>query len=305
MALALPLPRPTLVRQRLMFAILCIVWGGDWLAQKVAVETVPPAFFSGVRWTVAGLILIAWQHFRHQRMRYLPRLLPRITLLAILLISLSATTGLYGLRYVDAGVASVINAAMTPMCMLGLAVGIGQERLSWDKAIAIAVGVAGVLLLFGPRAAQGTLRLSEVAGALCTAASTMMYCAGSVGSRPLMRIVPPVQMAGLTNLIGGLALLVFSLPLEPGAWEAAHFAWGWPAWIAWLWMVLAASLGASIIYFQLVRDWGASRTGMQAFVTPVIAVLLGMAVLDERVGALEALGMALLLGGAALALRRA
>jgi drug/metabolite transporter (DMT)-like permease len=288
-----------------LFAILCLVWGGNWLAQKVAVETVPPAFFSGVRWTAAGIILIALQRLRHQRMRYLPRLLPRLTLISIVMIGLNATAQLYGLRYVDAGLASVINAAVTPICMLGLAVGAGQERLSWNQVIAIVIGVVGVLLLFGPRAVHGTLRLSEVAGAFCICFGTLVYCIGSVAARPLMRIVPPVQMAGLTNLIGGLLLLVFSLPLEPGAWEAARFAWGWAAWIAWIWMVLAASLGATIIYFLLVRDWGASRTGMQAFVTPVIAVLLGMAILGERVGALEALGMALLLGGAALALRRA
>jgi drug/metabolite transporter (DMT)-like permease len=288
-----------------MFAILCLVWGGNWLAQKVAVAAVPPAFFSGVRWTAAGLILLAWQRYRHRRMRYLPRLLPRIAVISIIMIAMNATAQLYGLRYVDAGLASVINAATTPMCMLALAIGMGQERLSWNQAIAIAIGVVGGLLLFGPQAAHGTLRLSEIAGALCVCFGTFVYCAGSVFSRPLMRVVPPAEMAALTNLMGGIALLACSLPLEPGAWQAAHFAWGWPAWIAWVWMVFAASLGASIIYFLLVRDWGASRTGMQAFVTPVIAVVLSMAVLGEHVGVLEALGMALLLGGAGLALRRA
>ena len=120
-----------------------------------------------------------------------------------------------------------------------------------------------------------------------------------------MRIIPPVQMAGLTNLIGGVVLLALSLPLEPGAWQAAHLAWGWAAWIAWLWLVFAGSLGASIIFFLLVRDWGASRTATYAFVTPVIAVFLGMMVFGEHVSGTEALGMALMLAGAGLALRGA
>jgi drug/metabolite transporter (DMT)-like permease len=81
-------------------------------------------------------------------------------------------------------------------------------------------------------------------------------------------------------------------------------AWGWAAWVAWWWLVLAGSLGASIIYFLLVRDWGASRTATYAFVTPVISVFLGMAVFGEHVDGTEALGMALMLAGAGLALRR-
>ena len=74
--------------------------------------------------------------------------------------------------------------------------------------------------------------------------------------------------------------------------------------MGWLWLTFAGSLGASIIYFLLVRDWGASRAGTYAFVSPVIAVLLGSVVLDERLDAMQALGMALMLGGAGLSLRR-
>ena len=64
-------------------------------------------------------------------------------------------------------------------------------------------------------------------------------------------------------------------------------------------------MGATIIYFVLVRDWGASRAGTYAFVSPVIAVLLGVAVYGESVGVLDAAGMALMLAAAALAMRGA
>jgi drug/metabolite transporter (DMT)-like permease len=59
-----------------------------------------------------------------------------------------------------------------------------------------------------------------------------------------------------------------------------------------------------VVYFLLVRDWGASRTGTYAFVSPVISVLLGMMVLGEQVHINDAVGMALMLGAAGLVLRR-
>jgi drug/metabolite transporter (DMT)-like permease len=57
------------------------------------------------------------------------------------------------------------------------------------------------------------------------------------------------------------------------------------------------------MYYFLVRDWGAGRAGTYAFVSPVIAVIAGMVLLGEPIGGFEALGMATMLVGAALALR--
>ncbi len=48
-------------RERAMFAILCFVWGTTWLAMKVGIATVPPGFFAGTRWTVAGLALLLYR----------------------------------------------------------------------------------------------------------------------------------------------------------------------------------------------------------------------------------------------------
>ncbi len=291
-------------RQRLLFAILCFVWGTTFLALKIGVSTVPPAFYSGVRWTAAGVLLLAWRHLRGQRVLVRPRLLLRVIPLALLLVAVCSAVQLYGLRLVSSGLGAVINSALTPITMLVVAVALGQERLDRRRLLGLGVGIGGILVLFGPPALAGEMGWKALLGAALVGLSTVLYCVGAVGSRRLLRIIPPAQLAGLTNLFGGLALLVFSLPFEPGAWQAADLAWGWTVWLGWLWLVFAGSLGASIIYFLLMRDWGASRTGSYAFISPVISVLAGMLVLHEHVGATEAAGMALMLAGAGLSLGR-
>jgi drug/metabolite transporter (DMT)-like permease len=295
---------PAAARQQLLFAVLCFVWGTTWLALKASVTVVPPSFFSGVRWTVAGAVLLAWCRIHGEAVVLSPRLMQRVAVLGVVMISLNTTIQLYGLRQIGSGLGAVISSALTPLGLLGFAVAMRQERPTWRQVGAIAIGIVGVLVLFGPRAATGHLDVAELLGVLGVALGTIFYCIGSVLSRPLMRTLPPVQLAGVTNLVGGLVLLALSLPFEPGAWQAADFRWGWAAWAGWLWLTFAGSLGASIIYFLLVRDWGASRAGTYAFVSPVIAVLLGVALLDERLDATQASGMALMLGGAGLALRR-
>ncbi len=295
---------PASARLRLMFVFLCVVFGTTWLAMKAGVTIVPPGFFSGLRWTTAAGLLLGWRWWKGLPIRVPPRLLGRLALVALLMIALSALLQQYGLRQIGSGLAAVITSGTTPVALLGLSIAMGQERFNWRQAGAIAFGLVGIGLLFGPKAVSGRLGGAELLGALGVLLGCFSYCAGSVVARPVMRTLSPAHMAAVTNLMGGLLLLVGSVLFEPGVGEAMHFQWGAAAWAGWLYLVLPSSLGASIVYFVLVRDWGASRAGSYAFISPLIAVLLGFAINGEPVSVLDGIGMALMLAAAALVIRR-
>src|SRR6185437_16447635 len=152
-------------RQRLMFVFLCFVWGTTWLAMKVGIASVPPALFAGSRWTVAGLVLLGLRHWSGEKIRPPPRLWPRMLLVSVLLVSMNQVIQLYGLKYITAGLAAVISSALTPIALLGFSVALGQERFSARQLGAIALGVLGVFVLFGPSAVEGTLDVWQVLGA--------------------------------------------------------------------------------------------------------------------------------------------
>jgi drug/metabolite transporter (DMT)-like permease len=205
--------------------------------------------------------------------------------------------------YITAGLAAVISSALTPIALLGFSVVLGQERFSARQFAAILVGIVGVLMLFGPAALAGTLDVRELAGAAGVTIGCLCYSFGSVMTRPMMRTLEPVQLAGLTGLFGGLVLLLGSLAVEPGSWESMRLQWGWPALLAWLYLLGPGALMSTTMYFLLVRDWGASRPGTYAFISPVIAVVIGCALFGETLDWGGALGMTLMLGAAGLALR--
>lgn len=290
--------------QRGLFLFLCLVWGTNWLAMKAGTAEVPPGIFSGLRWTVAGAVLLVFLALRGDPVRVPPRLWGRIVWVSVLMIPANAVIMLYGLRHVPSGLAAVLNSALTPIAMVGFAAMLGQERFSRRHLGALAVGVVGVLVLYGPKAAVGSLQTLEILGAAGVVIGNLAYCYSSVSARPLMRSLPPVHLVAVTNFIGGAVLLVLALAFEPGAREAARLDWSPLAWASWWYLLLPASLGATIIYFRLMRDWGAGRVGSYAFISPVVAVLLGIAVAGEQVGGVEALGMALMLAAAFLALRK-
>lgn len=295
----------TLNKQRLLFAILCTVWGTNWLAMKAGVTVVPPGIFSGLRWTAAGALMIGWRMWHGQRILAAPHVMLRVTWLAFLMISVNAVVMLYGLREITSGLAAVLCAALTSIAMIGFAAMLGQERFRMIQLVALAMGLAGIALLFGPKAYVGDLRTAEAIGALAVVTGNLCYCWVSVVSRPLLRVMEPAQWVGLTNFIGGVILIIGSLAFEPGAWAAMRLDWGWVPWFAMISLIFAGSLGATVIYFYLMRDWGAGRTGTHAFVSPVIAVLLGVTLLGEQVHLMDAVGMLAMLAAAAIALRRA
>ena len=137
-------------------------------------------------------------------------------------------------------------------------------------------------MLFGPAAVAGTLDAWEIIGAAGVAIGCLCYTFGSVMTRPMMRTLEPVQLAGLTDLIGGVVMLLVSLAIEPGAWDSMRFHWGWPAFLAWLYLLIPGALLSTTMYFLLVRDWGASRPGTFAFISPVIAVVIGCSFFGEK-----------------------
>jgi len=290
--------------QRAMFAFVCFVWGTTWLAMKVGIQTVSPGVFAGLRWSVAGALLLIWHGWRGGRVLPPPHLVPRLVFVSVLLITLNQVIQLYGLKYITAGLAAVISSALTPIALLCFAVAFGQERFSRRQTGALVLGVIGVCALFGPSALSGTLRAAEVMGALGVTIGCLCYTSGSVMTRPMMRNFEAVQLAGLTDLIGGLVLLIASLIFEPGARASMAFHWGWPAFLAWLYLLIPGALLSTTMYFLLVRDWGASKPGTYAFISPVIAVVIGASLFGEHVGSGDAIGMGLMLGAAGLALGR-
>lgn len=288
-----------------MFVFICFVWGTTWLAMKVGISTVTPGVFAGLRWSIAGVIILGFRAFRGQRVMPPPRLIPRLVFVSVVLITLNQIIQLYGLKYITAGLAAVISSALTPIALLVFSIVAGQERFSPRQLGAIGVGIVGVMMLFGPEALAGRLDVWEVIGAGGVTIGVLCYTAGSVMTRPIMRTLEPVQLAGLTDLIGGSVLLLASLSAEPGAWESMRLHWGWPAFLSWLYLLVPGALMSTTMYFMLVRDWGASRPGTYAFISPVIAVVIGCSLFDEKLDWGEAVGMTLMLGAAGLALRPA
>ncbi|WP_246812372.1 DMT family transporter [Microvirga sp.] len=280
------------------FAAMALIWGLTWLPMKIASEAVPPIFLAMMRFLLAGLCYLAFILAKGLPLRMVQ---PGRVIVASLLI----TTGCYSLLFwgvarAPTGLSSIVNLSLMPIFLIVIGALYGQERITPRRLGAIALGVLGLVMLFSGR--TGSAQDGALLGLAAVALATLSYAWGGVVSRPLMQTMHPISLAFWETSIGALGLVPVSLLVE--GYDPAYFAglMDGRAIMGLTILVLGGSLGGFSIYLWLVRDWGAFRAGLYSFVSPVVAVTVGVAFVNEAFGWPEAIGMAVMLSATALAL---
>jgi drug/metabolite transporter (DMT)-like permease len=282
---------------RPLFALLCFFWGTNWLATKIGVDAVPPITFAAARSLGMGVVMLLLAGPRAVGSLFAGAPV-RCTLVGALT-NTATYAGLYwGITRLSTGLTAIVNNALMPIGLLVFGLMLGEETISRRRVAGIALGVAGLSLLFARRTGDAV----DAAALAAVALGTLAYCLGSVLARPLLRQASPLAVGGVQMLAGGVLLVPIAVLLEqPDAGALAGLLK--PAVLAsWAWLVFAGGAFAVWIYLRLIRDWGPTRAGMYAFVSPVIATALGAVVLGERLGPIEIAGALVMLAAAGLVL---
>jgi drug/metabolite transporter (DMT)-like permease len=284
----------------LLFLLMSLIWGATWIATKAGLTALPPFFFGAARYVLVSAVLLFV--VRDLRAVFAGRAL-RIIATGTLVVAATYAFIYWGMQYVASGVSGVVNMSMNPICLFGLAILLGQEKATWRHALALVLGVGGLMLLFSGKA-EMTGSTMELWGGVSLVAGALAYCLGSVLSRPLLDEVTPLQLTAAQGLVGAIGLTALSLLVEPvsGATVKALLA---PAPLAGiLFLVIGGTFIAYTIFLRLVRDWGAPRAGLYSFVSPVVALVLGAIVFGEPLTWREMSGAAIMLAAAWIAVMR-
>jgi len=280
-------------------AVIYVVWGSTYLAIRVMVEDLPPLLSAGGRFLVAGGLLLAVLAARGRSV--LPG---RRALGGALVIGLLLPAGGNGLvtvaeQDVPSGLAALLIASV-PLWVVVLRATAGGERVARGTFGGVALGLAGlsILLLPGSRPAEATL-----AGVLLCLVAAASWATGSFLSPRLPSASDPLVSTGWQMVLGGVALLVAGVAGgEPG--DLALGDVGADAWIAWAYLVTIGSIVAFSAYVWLLRHAPISKVATYAYVNPLVAVLLGWAILAEELSAPTLAGAALVVASVAAIVSR-
>lgn len=278
------------------FATVCIVWGTTYLGIRIAVESIPPVLLTGIRYTVAGVIMVALLRLRGMRVPRDPRTLGNIAIVAILLIGGGNLALVWAEQWVPSGLASLLVATAPFWAAILEALRRDGERLRLRPLVGMIVGFGGVALLVTPGGANGAFGPRFLLGALVIQIGAIAWQGGSVHAKHALRDVPPLMSAALQALIGGVLLDVVGLAIG----EAGRFHPTPRAWMALAYLTVFGSIIAYSAYTYALAHISITKMPLYAYANPIVAVLLGWLILDERLTPLSIAAMAVILAGMAL-----
>lgn len=274
----------------LNLAIVYLVWGSTYLAIRVAVREAsgfPPFSMGASRVLVAGLLLLGWAMLSRKRIRPTRREL--LTLAGSGLLLWTAGNGLviWAEQRIDSALAALM-VGTTPIWAVLMEAALDRRRPSALLMAGLLSGLMGIGLLSAP-----VLRSGVQADVLSVAALTLGAASWAAGS--VLQTRNPVDLplrtsSGYQHLTGGLGFLVLVLLMReplPRPQPQALVAWGY--------LVVFGSILAFTSYVNILRRLPMSVATSTAFVNPVIAVILGAALLHEPVTPWTVSGAALVL----------
>ena len=276
-----------------LFALSSAIWGVPYLFIRVAVDAgVPAAFIAWARVALAAALLLPFA-LRRGALRGLRGRSGAIAAYAACEIAVPFVLIAMGERYISSSLTAILIATM-PLFVALLSLRLSTaDQPTGLRLLGLVIGLGGVVALLGVDVAG---RPTELLGAALVLVATLGYAAAPIIVSRRLADLDPLGPVAASLTISAVALLPAVLARPPQAIPASAL------WAIAVLGVVCTALGL-VVFFQLIAEAGPSRASVITYINPLVAVLLGVVVLDEHLGAMSVAGLALILGGSWLATR--
>ncbi|MCL6636100.1 MAG: EamA family transporter [Peptococcaceae bacterium] len=258
------------------YVTVCIVWGSTYLAIRIGVSDLPPALFAGVRFVLAGLIMGAFAWLKGMQFPGSWREVAVLSAVGLFLLCGGNGLLVWSEQWISSGLAALLvatNPLFTAAIDAVLPGGAPIGPLGW---LGLLAGFAGVASLVAPGAAAGGFELWAVLGAVL---GSFFWAFGSVYSK--RNPVSGSLVAGISieMLAGGVALTALGLAIG----EAPRFHLGGQGLGALLYLVFAGSIVGYSAFIYILKAMPVAKASTYTYINPVVAVILGVLILNEQV----------------------
>jgi drug/metabolite transporter (DMT)-like permease len=275
------------------FAILYFVWGSSYVATKILVGHLPPILSAGIRFTVAGVLLMAIASWRGEPVPKGRLEWRHATVVGLLMVVVSNGCNMMAMRHVASNQSALLNATSALWIALLGTMGRQGHALSWRTRLGLAIGFAGVALVLSPRGGFSATNLGWqlliLVGCFGWAMSTLYF-------RTVQPRVGVLMFTGMQMIVGGGVAL--ALGLANG--DAARWEHSFAGYAALLHLLLFSSCLTYSAFAYLMTRTTPARLGTYAYVNPVVAAVLGWALLGETLSAVQIVGSVVIVAGVAL-----
>lgn len=273
------------------------LWSSAFIATKVGVERSPPLTLLVVRFLTAAALMAALAAWRGLRPPRGIRSWLRLALFGSLNSGLALAFTYEALQQLSAGMGSIITAS-NPLLLALVAPWLLGEPLTRRKALGMVLGFGGVVFVMEARLAVAR-HLDTPRGMVLSFLHVVTIVAATILYKRLAPREDPLVINAVQLAAGGVALVLPALLLE----RSATIRLDGQLIFSFLYLVFAISIGASLLWFWLLRRGEASVVSSYYFLTPIFGLLFAALLLGEPLSPRDAIGLAAVAGGIALIAR--
>lgn len=283
------------------FAAVYLIWGSTYLAIKYAIGTIPSFLMAGVRFSIAGIVLLIWARLSPGYTR--PKAVHWRTAIVVgaLLLAIGNGGVVIAEQYISSSLTALLIATVPFLIVLLSWAFMGAGRPKLKVALGLVIGFAGVtLLVLGqPVVDAGDGSHGRVFGLVAVIVATVGWAIGSLYGSRAQSAKPNTLAAGMQMLSGGIMLLIMSA--VTGEWATFHLsAVSSTSLIALAYLIVFGAIIAYTSYNWLLQNASPSAVSTYAYINPAIAVVLGWSIAGESLTGQMLVGAVIIVGSVVL-----
>ncbi len=263
-------------RAYLAWVAICLIWGTTYLAIRIGVRDFPPVLFAGLRWLIAGPILIIILKLRGYELPTLKDI-KHLSVVGILLLGFGNGLVVFAEQWVPSGLTALLLAT-DPLWIVGIESLLPSgPKLNLKIVVGVLLGLAGVTLIFGSNLSV-ILNTQYLVGILGLMLCVFCWSSGTLYSKYKKVSVHPLMGAAVEMAVAGIGLSLLGLIIG----ESSYLHLTQNGVFSFLYLLLFGSFIAYGSYIYAVANLPVSFVSTYAYVNPVIALFLGWLILDEK-----------------------
>jgi drug/metabolite transporter (DMT)-like permease len=266
---------------------VCLIWGTTYLGIRVSLESMPPALMGGLRWTIAGGLLAIYVRLAGGKLPP-PSRWGGIALLSFLLLGLGNGGVVFAEQWIPSGLAAVL-VGTSPFWMAAVEAFMPKgERLTTAVIAGLVLGFGGIVVLVWPELSLATGATRQfIAGVIAL---------GSSFSKRHSRGENVLSTTAYQMLFGGLMMTAVGTAM--GEWNDLFFTARTAS--ALIYLSTVGAIGGFVAFTYALRHLPVSFVSLYAYINPVIAVALGVLILNEAFTPRMAVSALLVFAGVAI-----
>jgi drug/metabolite transporter (DMT)-like permease len=283
--------RETILIIAAFFAIY-VIWGSTYLLNKIAVSDIPPLFLSSIRFVIAGVIIFIIAKILKISLHVTRKQFLNNALAGFLFLVYGNGIFVWSLRYVDSGFAA-LEASSLPLVVLILMRIIHKKKIQKMALVGVLLGLIGIYLLVSQQ--QITTGENSLLGVVMIATCIVSWAFASIFVSKADLHKSYFVNSGYQMLFGGILLSIFSLIV--GETWTSPFDWKPLTFNIMILLIVFGSIVAFTAFNFLLQKVSPEKVSTSSYVNPLIAMLLGWYVLDEKISLQSIIAALILLLG--------